>query len=97
MGKRNHQQRMTRRHFAEHLLGAAAMAVPAITFTNALRANAATLKKNERSAILLWMSGGPSTIDIWDLKPGSVNGGPFQPSTRPARGRSANTCRKRPS
>lgn len=70
---------MSRRHFAEHLMGAAAMAVPAIAFTNSLTANAATLKKNERSAILLWMSGGPATIDIWDLKPNSVNGGPFQP------------------
>ena len=25
------------------------------------------------------MSGGPSTIDIWDLKPGAPTGGPFQP------------------
>ncbi|REJ65975.1 MAG: DUF1501 domain-containing protein [Planctomycetota bacterium] len=70
---------MTRRHFTEHLMGAAAMAIPAMTFTRSLRANAAELKKNERSCILLWMSGGPATIDIWDLKPGSVNGGPFQP------------------
>lgn len=79
MGQRKNQSRMSRRHFAQHVMGAAAMAVPAITFTNSLTANAATLKKNERSAILLWMSGGPATIDIWDLKPGSVNGGPFQP------------------
>ena len=79
MAQRNRNRRMSRRHFAEHLMGAAAMAVPAIAFTNSLTANAATLKKNERSAILLWMSGGPATIDIWDLKPNSVNGGPFQP------------------
>ncbi|MFM7837817.1 MAG: hypothetical protein ACKPJD_38995 [Planctomycetaceae bacterium] len=25
------------------------------------------------------MGGGPPTIDIWDLKPGSKNGGEFQP------------------
>jgi hypothetical protein len=31
-----------------------------------------------KSCILLWMSGGPSTIDLWDLKPGHVNGGPFK-------------------
>jgi hypothetical protein len=31
-----------------------------------------------RSCILLWMSGGPSTIDLWDLKPGHANGGPFK-------------------
>ena len=33
----------------------------------------------KRSCILLWMNGGPSTIDLWDLKPGHDNGGPFQP------------------
>jgi Protein of unknown function (DUF1501) len=34
--------------------------------------------KRKRSCILLWMSGGPSTIDLWDLKPGHKNGGPFK-------------------
>jgi hypothetical protein len=33
--------------------------------------------KRKRSCILLWMSGGPATIDLWDLKPGHANGGPF--------------------
>jgi len=37
------------------------------------------LKKNHKSAIMLWMSGGPATIDIWDLKPGAPTGGTFQP------------------
>src|SRR4051794_25325959 len=32
----------------------------------------------KRSCILLWMNGGPSTIDLWDLKPGHVNGGPYK-------------------
>ena len=32
----------------------------------------------KRACILLWMSGGPSTIDLFDLKPGHPNGGPFQ-------------------
>jgi hypothetical protein len=31
-----------------------------------------------RSCIILWMSGGPSQMDTFDLKPGSDNGGPFQ-------------------
>jgi RNA polymerase sigma factor (sigma-70 family) len=31
-----------------------------------------------RSVILLWMSGGPSQFDTFDLKPGHVNGGPFK-------------------
>jgi hypothetical protein len=34
--------------------------------------------KPKRSCILLWMNGGPSTIDLWDLKPGHENGGPFK-------------------
>jgi hypothetical protein len=33
----------------------------------------------KRSCILLWMSGGPSQLDTFDLKPGHKNGGPFKP------------------
>src|SRR5262249_52937801 len=39
---------------------------------------AGPLPARKRSCILLWMSGGPSTIDLWDLKPGHANGGPFK-------------------
>src|SRR5262245_34871100 len=39
---------------------------------------AANDPRRKRSSILLWMNGGPSTIDLWDLKPGHKNGGPFQ-------------------
>lgn len=70
---------MSRRHFMSHLAGASALAVPAMTLTNTLQANAAELKKNQKSAILMWMGGGPSTIDIWDLKPGAPTGGEFKP------------------
>jgi len=69
---------MNRRHFMSHVAGAAAMAAPAVAFTNSLRANATDLKKRHKSAILLWMGGGPSTMDIWDLKPGAPTGGPFK-------------------
>jgi uncharacterized protein (DUF1501 family) len=34
--------------------------------------------QRRRSCILLWMNGGPATIDLWDLKPGHINGGPFR-------------------
>jgi uncharacterized protein (DUF1501 family) len=27
----------------------------------------------------LWLSGGPSSIDLWDLKPGAATAGPFRP------------------
>ena len=60
---------MSRRHFMNHLAGASAMAGTALAMGNTLYANSATLKKNRKAAILLWMGGGPSTIDIWDMKP----------------------------
>ena len=48
-------------------------------FLQTLKANQEELKKNGKSAILLWMGGGPSTMDIWDLKPNAPTGGPFRP------------------
>lgn len=50
-----------------------------MSLTHSLQAQAETLRQNRKSAILLWMGGGPSTIDLWDLKPNSANGGEFQP------------------
>jgi len=38
----------------------------------------AEAKKKSRHVILLWMSGGPSQTDTWDLKPGHANGGEFK-------------------
>ena len=74
---------MTRRHFAQHLAGASAMAGTALSMGHAITANAEQMRKNRKSAILLWMGGGPATIDLWDLKPGAPTGGPFkQISTR---------------
>lgn len=32
----------------------------------------------QRSCILLWMNGGPSQLDTFDLKPGHKNGGPYK-------------------
>jgi hypothetical protein len=70
---------MNRRHFMHHLAGASAMTGTALALGNTLKASTNQLKKNKKAAILLWMGGGPSTMDIWDLKPGSNNGGPFRP------------------
>ncbi|MDA0807047.1 MAG: DUF1501 domain-containing protein [Planctomycetota bacterium] len=69
---------MSRRHFMSHMAGAAAT-IPAMNFIEHIKANAATARKNNKACILLWCSGGPPTIDIWDLKPGSKNGGEFKP------------------
>jgi uncharacterized protein (DUF1501 family) len=70
---------MSRRHFLNHLAGAAALAAPATAFTSSILANATDMKKRHKAAIMLWMGGGPSSIDIWDLKPGAATGGPFKP------------------
>lgn len=69
---------MNRRHFLQHMATAAAT-VPAMNFLSHVQANAATLRSSQKSCILMWMGGGPPTIDIWDLKPGSKNGGEFRP------------------
>lgn len=69
---------MSRRHFMQHMATAAAT-IPAMNFLGHLQANAAEVKRNQKSCILMWMGGGPPTIDIWDLKPGTKNGGEFKP------------------
>ncbi len=70
---------MNRRHFMSHLAGASALTGTALALGETLRANATEMKKNQKAAILLWMGGGPSSIDLWDLKPGANTGGPFRP------------------
>lgn len=77
---------MNRRHFLSHLIGTASISSACIDFTNSILANAAEMKKQIKSVILLWMGGGPSTIDLWDLKPGSPTGGPFKPISTSADG-----------
>jgi hypothetical protein len=51
----------------------------ALPLIGAMSSHADEMKKNNKSAILLWMGGGPSTMDIWDLKPKAPTGGPFRP------------------
>jgi uncharacterized protein (DUF1501 family) len=70
---------MTRRHFLQHTAGASAWAASSAALGLSLQVHASTLQKNKKSAILLWMGGGPATIDLWDMKPGSATGGPFRP------------------
>ncbi len=70
---------MSRRHFMRHLAGASALTGSALAMGHSLKTYGSELVKNRKAAILLWMGGGPSTMDIWDLKPGAATGGPFQP------------------
>ncbi len=69
---------MNRRHFMSHMAGASALLGSSLSLGHSLRLHADTLKKNHKSCVLLWMGGGPSSMDIWDLKPGTDNGGPFK-------------------
>src|SRR6516165_10405561 len=45
---------------------------------SSLATAAAAGPKPRRSCILLWMNGGPSQMDTFDLKPGHANGGPYK-------------------
>jgi hypothetical protein len=46
---------------------------------NVLAARAAPQAGKHKSCIVLWMAGGPSHKDTFDLKPGTGNSGPFKP------------------
>src|SRR4029077_18181643 len=69
---------MNRRHFLKHVAGYSLMALPGWQFLQTIQANAQQLRRNNKSLIIMWMGGGPATIDIWDLKPGQPTGGPFR-------------------
>jgi hypothetical protein len=43
-----------------------------------LAAATAASPERKRACILLWMNGGPSQMDTFDLKPGHANGGPYK-------------------
>ena len=65
-----------RRYFLRS--GTASLAVSMSGWLGRLAESAACDPKRNRACILLWMSGGPATIDLWDLKPGHTNGGPYR-------------------
>lgn len=43
-------------------------------------------KARAKSVIMVWLGGGPATIDMWDLKPGAPTGGEFKPIATAATG-----------
>lgn len=77
---------MNRRHFMQHMAGASAMMLPAAKFMQGIRAAESKLKKENKSLIIFWMGGGPSHMDLWDLKPGEQTGGEFKPIKTTASG-----------
>jgi hypothetical protein len=60
------------------LTSAGALGASLSGWLEVLAADTAAHPQRRRSCILLWMDGGPATIDLWDLKPGHANGGPFK-------------------
>jgi hypothetical protein len=68
---------LSRRHLLK-LAAAGFAACSSSGWLEGLAAAAADDPQRKRSCILLWMNGGPSTIDMWDLKPGRPTGGPFE-------------------
>lgn len=68
---------LSRRSFFHHV-SAAAVAAGTLSFRDLMSLQAAELRKQGRSIILLWMQGGPSQFETFDPKPGTTNGGPTQ-------------------
>ena len=54
------------------------MTVPSLQFIQGLRAAAPELKKTSKSLVIFWMGGGPSHMDLWDVKQAELNGGEFK-------------------
>jgi hypothetical protein len=70
-------KRLTRRAWLR-LAAAGAIGGSVSGWIEALAVEAGRNPQRRRSCILLWMNGGPSQTDTFDLKPGHPNGGPYK-------------------
>lgn len=69
---------LSRRDFCR--LSTAGVLVPSLSgWMNVLAARAAEAGMKHKSCILLWMDGGPTHKDTFDLKPGTKDAGDFKP------------------
>ncbi|RMF43996.1 MAG: DUF1501 domain-containing protein [Planctomycetota bacterium] len=66
-----------RRRCLKTIIGMGAAVGAPLTWQSQLAAQLQAARSSRR-LIVLWMPGGPSQMDTWDLKPGHSNGGPFQ-------------------
>ena len=64
-----------RRHFAKHVAGFGAVALTADSFLSALRAEAPSMAKKNKSLIVIHFGGGYPAIDFWEDKDGHPNMG----------------------
>jgi uncharacterized protein (DUF1501 family) len=74
------------RREALRLLGTGGVAASVAPWFAPLARALAADPARKRSCVLLWMAGGPSTIDLFDLKPDHPNGGPYKPIKTAAAG-----------
>ncbi len=65
---------VSRRGFL-HTVSAGALAAGTLTLRDVMSLQAAELRKQGKSMILLWMGGGPSQFETFDPKPNHANGG----------------------
>jgi uncharacterized protein (DUF1501 family) len=69
---------MMNRREALKLSAAGVLGVSVSNWFNILAAHAAETNTATKNCILLWMDGGPSHKDTWDLRPGTEHGGPYR-------------------
>ena len=74
---RGDSPRLSRRELLK-LAAAGVVGYSASGWMEAMADQVANHPQRRRACILLWMNGGPSQMDTFDLKPGHVNGGEFR-------------------
>jgi len=77
MTRKNDLPRLSRREWFQ-LSAAGVAACSTSGWLETFAADAARHPQRKKAVILLWMNGGPSQTDTFDLKPGHKNGGPFK-------------------
>ena len=77
MARKNDLPRLSRREWFQ-LSAAGVAAFSTSGWLETFAADAARHPQRKKAVILLWMNGGPSQTDTFDLKPGHKNGGPFK-------------------
>ena len=81
-----HEHLSRRAWLKEALVGAGGAAVANWGGLFTSQAVGAEARKSGKRCILLWMNGGPTQTDTFDLKPGHANGGPFKETATPVPG-----------
>jgi hypothetical protein len=68
--------------YRRDMLKIGAASILGLNLADVLRLEAQTgnrARQRAHGVILVWLGGGPATIDMWDLKPGQPTGGEFRP------------------